>query len=86
MKEISCKNCGGDQFKIKKIYRICQYCGSKYLLTAEERAMTSKIELGNDVKRLLAKCKSDPKHARRYANLVLDIDPTNLEARRYLKF
>ena len=44
----------------------------------------STISLGDDVKRVLEKCKSDPRRAKKYANLVLDIDPTNQEALKYL--
>ena len=43
----------------------------------------STIALDDDVKRLLEKCKTDPKNARRYANLILDIDPDNEEALNY---
>ena len=45
----------------------------------------STIDLDDDVSRLLAKCKREPKNARKYANLILDIDPDNQEARRYLR-
>jgi len=30
------------------------------------------------------KCRTDPANARRYAKLVLDLDPTNAQARAYL--
>jgi hypothetical protein len=34
---------------------------------------------------LLRKCQDDPLQAKRYASLVLDIDPSNKEAARYIK-
>jgi hypothetical protein len=55
------------------------------VLTAEEMPQKlSNISLNDDIKSLLNKCKNDPTNARRYASLVLDIDPTNSEARRFL--
>lgn len=42
--------------------------------------LESTISIGGDVTRLLHKCRTDPTNAFRYANLVLDIDPTNEEA------
>lgn len=44
----------------------------------------SSISLGNDVEMLLHKCRTDRRNARKYANLILDIDPTNKEALKYL--
>ena len=46
--------------------------------------INSAIALDDDVARLLAKCKTDAKNARKYANLVLDIDPDNEDALNYL--
>jgi len=43
------------------------------------------IELEDDVRALLAKCKSEPHNAEKYANLVLDIDPTNQAAQSILR-
>ena len=48
------------------------------------KAKNSSITLDNDVERLLKKCRSEPQNAKKYANLVLDIDPTNREALNYL--
>ena len=39
----------------------------------------------SDIQMLLEKCKQDPANRRRYANLILDIDPTNREAAAYLR-
>lgn len=43
------------------------------------------IALEDDIQRLLEKCKQEPWKARRYANLILDIDPGNKEAIQYLR-
>jgi len=47
-------------------------------------APRSGVSLDSDVERLLLKCHEDPRRAARYANLILDIDPTNEEALKYL--
>ncbi len=44
----------------------------------------TRIAPDDDVARLLAKCEAEPARARKYANLVLDIDPDNAQALRYL--
>ena len=41
--------------------------------------------LDDDVAKLLRKCRENPARARKYANLILDIDPDNPEALKYLK-
>ncbi len=82
MKLVECKSCGANEFTERDGYRVCVYCGTKY---AEEKAQAS-IDLEGDVARLLRKCREDPAHAGRYANLILDIDPTNAEALRYLGY
>lgn len=61
-------------------------CNSKYKLENEEKlAKKSVISLDNDVELLLEECRIDSSHARRYANPILDINLTNLEARKYLQ-
>lgn len=42
------------------------------------------IGLASDIDTLLKKCQEDQVNRRRYANLVLDIDPTNQQAKNYL--
>jgi len=86
MKIEICERCGGGEFVDQEGYRICQYCNTKYLITADDATMKrTSISLDNDIKLLLQKCRDDPVHARRYASLVLDIDPGNLEALKYLR-
>lgn len=85
MRSFICERCGGNDFRQEKGFRTCQYCNTSYVLTAEEIPQKlSNISLNDDIKSLLNKCKNDPTNARRYASLVLDIDPTNNEARKFL--
>lgn len=49
------------------------------------RQASTHIALDDDVVRLLAKCEAEPARARKYANLVLDIDPSNTQALKELK-
>lgn len=85
MKKFICENCGANDFIEKNGYKICKYCGSKFLINLEDIPIKdTQIALGDDVKRLLSKCENDPVHARRYVNLILDIDPTNKEVYKYL--
>ena len=86
MKIEICERCGGGEFVDRDGYRICQYCYTKYLITPEDVTQKgSSITLNNDIMMLLQKCRDDPANARRYASLVLDIDPGNIEAVKYLK-
>ena len=78
MKLMQCKQCGGTDFHRENGNAICDYCGAKYAI--EE----SMIGLTSDIQNLLEKCRQDPKNARKYANLILDIDPDNQEALEYL--
>lgn len=101
METLVCKNCGANALSRKNGYMYCPYCESRFAITREEYAsgqfgssyhtafshngVKSTIALDDDVERLLNKCKIDPKNARKYANLVLDIDPDNEDALKYLK-
>ena len=85
MKALVCSNCGAHDWKEVDGYRVCTYCGTRVLISEEEKGRSrTEIALDSDVERLLKKCRTDPKHAAKYANLILDIDPTNAEARKYL--
>ncbi len=79
MDAIVCEKCGSNSFIEKDGYRICQYCDTRYKIEHK-----SAIDLNDDVQRLLAKCEKEPRNASKYANLILDIDPTNKEALKYL--
>ena len=100
MESISCKNCNATGLRLVNGYWVCDYCGSRFLPTKEERnasargtAFTfgsqrsggsSQIGVSSDVERLLEKCRTDRKNAQKYANLILDMDPDNEEALKYL--
>lgn len=93
MDTINCKQCGAWELKEINGMLVCPYCGTKYALSENEKktifdesanSIHSQISLSNDVERLLEKCKTDRKNAKKYANLILDIDPDNEEALKYL--
>ncbi|QUA51833.1 hypothetical protein [Aristaeella lactis] len=97
MRALICSSCGASRWKEDGEYRICLFCGTKFEKTSEDKhriipsiiqtvakQTESTIAINEDVALLLQKCKSDPKNARKYANLVLDIDPSNQEAQKYL--
>lgn len=85
MKQIVCPNCGANDFVIKDGYKICRYCDTKFISeSAEKPKKRTSINLEDDIQELLDKCKREPFRAKRYANLILDIDPTNKEAKKYL--
>ena len=87
MQGLKCKNCGSSDFKISIGLRVCNHCGTKYIQSLGDNLSKENgagISLSNDIQQLLYKCQIDPKNARKYANLILDIDPTNQEAKKYL--
>jgi len=85
MKAIYCKSCGAGELLLRDGYRVCAYCGTKHQLTGEDVTPHALgVAMSDDVLRLLQKCREEPYNARRYANLILDIDPNNAEALKYL--
>ena len=88
MKALTCKCCGATGVAIRNGFVICEYCDARYLITAEDYgfadAPNNGISLESDIERLLMKCRTDPRNARKYANLILDIDPDNPDAWKYL--
>ena len=82
MKHNTCLNCGADVFIMKDGFKVCKYCNSRY--EVENVINNSTISLQNDIDNLLKKCRENPSKAYKYASLILDIDPTNREARKYL--
>ena len=101
MKALVCASCGATELQLKSTYKQCEYCGTRFLLSADKYNLynnkTNSVSLGRDVshntsisldydiEQLLNKCRTNPRNARRYANLVLDIDPDNQEALEFLK-
>ena len=85
MDAILCPCCGGKEFRNNGKFMICEYCDTQFLASAIlGTSASSNIDLDDDVQRLLEKCRQDPAKARKYANLILDIDPDNTEALIYL--
>jgi len=100
MEALTCKNCGANALVRKNGFLVCPYCESRFAITEAERrsnlyggshhatlshsGVNSSIDLNDDVARLLEKCRANPRNARKYANLILDIDPDNEEALKYL--
>lgn len=85
LEDFKCKNCGASDFQYIEGKYICNYCGSVYQSQAADTTNTdTTISLGDDVQSLLNKMRDDPANARLYANLILDIDPTNTDIQKYL--
>lgn len=84
MQQLVCERCGGNDFLVQSGYRICQYCNTKFVMQPGDFPQkSSSIALNNDIELLLKRCRDDPANARRYASLVLDMDPGNSEAMMY---
>ena len=80
-----CPNCGSTEFIDKNEYRMCRYCNSKFEYKQEKsKKGATAISLQSDIDILLQKCKDEPWNSRKYASLILDIDPTNRDALKYL--
>lgn len=85
MKSIECQQCGGKEFFIRDGYRVCKYCNAVFVFSKEELPHKNvTIDLNQDVQRLLDKCKREPYRAKKYARLILEIDPNNEEAKSIL--
>ena len=85
MKKLSCSNCGSGRLTEKNGYMVCEYCNSTFVMESSDVPRKSMgMSLDSDINMLLKKCRSDPRNARKYANLILDIDPGNTEVFRYL--
>lgn len=87
MQVVKCESCGAPGLRIENGYYVCDYCGSKFLIQKKDMpggVTAFNTGLDSDVERLLEKCKSNPERAKKYANLILEIDPFNKEAKKYL--
>lgn len=85
MKLVDCIRCGSNELTEVDGFLICTFCRSKFVPESSDVPVAqTEIELNSDVKRLLDLCESDPANRKRYAGLVLDIDPSNQRARQYL--
>jgi hypothetical protein len=85
MKIIQCSRCGSQELAEKGGYLVCEYCQSRFSPQDGERpTKESTIGVGSDIEALLQKCRDEPWNSQRYAELVLDLDPTNQEAMAYI--
>lgn len=85
MRDLKCPNCGSRELLDDGARTTCSYCRSTFARVPEDAPTSrTKISLEDDVVALLQKCIDDPENRTRYASLVLDIDPTNQVAQRYL--
>lgn len=85
MKVVECKACGSRELAEEGGIVVCTFCQSRYVPDADHAtAATTVLGVASDIQALLEKCRQDPANSRRYASLVLDMDPSNAEARAYL--
>jgi len=85
MKAFECQSCGSHEFHEENGYRICEHCGTKHIITAEDKRIPqSTIELKSDVERLLKQIEENPERAKKIAEGILEIDPNNQAAKRIL--
>lgn len=85
MKLINCTQCGSVDLIRDDGYMVCKFCGSRYAIEKSDIGIKpSTISINSDIEVLLKKCRTDPKNAKKYANLILDIDPDNKDAYKYL--
>ena len=83
---IQCTRCGSKELFEESGYTVCAYCRSRFFPQPDEiPRRESVISVHSDIQNLLLKCREDPANRVRYASLVLDIDPTNTEAIKYLR-
>ena len=86
MKSIRCENCSAQDLVEENGVVTCTYCRSRFIVQASDLSPSKAvIEISADVAALLQKCQHDPVNRRRYANLILDLDPTNVDALAYLR-
>ena len=77
MKLVQCSRCGSKELHEEGGLIVCDYCQSQFVPQADETRPADTVNL-------LEKCRTDPANRRRYASLILDLDPTNTEAVNYL--
>ena len=86
MKLVGCARCGSRELLEEDGFAVCPYCRSRFTPQADDLPRKDTvIGVHSDIQMLLQKCEDDPANSRRYANLILDLDPTNHEATKYLR-
>ena len=85
MKLTKCTACGSIDMLKEDGFFVCAYCRLQFIAPETKSIKSdSNISVHSDIQSLLEKCRRDPLNSRRIANLILDLDPTNTEARMYL--
>ena len=85
MKLIKCTRCGSRELFEEDGYVVCAYCQSRFVPQADDVLQKETvIGIHSDIQSLLQMCVDDPANRRRHASLILDLDPTNEAARKYL--
>lgn len=85
MDPVKCTSCGSNEFNEIEARMVCVYCQTTFSdPTRASMPKASVISVSSDIEALLQKCREDPRNRKRYAGLILDIDPTNPEAQQYL--
>lgn len=85
MKLVQCTRCASKELYEDGGYVVCAYCQSRFVPQSDDVLQKETvIGLNSDILVLLQKCQDDPVNSRRYAGLILDMDPTNQAARKYL--
>ena len=82
---VECKRCGSNELRQEVGVVVCVFCRTRY--ASDQKMAPSgkpKISISDDIADLLQKCQDDPINRRRYAGLILDLDPTNQDAIKYL--
>ena len=92
MKNIECKKCKSVDFERVDNALKCIYCRTTYVDETgigknflKNNTSNSTIEIDEDILLLLDKIKREPWNRNRYANMILDIDPTNEDALKMLR-
>lgn len=85
MKLIECKKCGSNELFDEGGHVVCAFCRLRYIpQQVDQPSPGTGISISDDIRQLLEKCETDPSNRRRYANLILDLDPSNAEVSQYL--
>ena len=85
MKSVECTRCGSKELIEDNGYFICAYCQSRFMQEIDDYPRKGAvIDVQSDIQALLKKCIEEPANRHRYASLILDIDPSNTEAIKYL--
>lgn len=88
MKTLDCTNCGSRELVYEAGFLTCIYCRSQFAPPGKDHwtsGVADGIGISADIRELLRKCESDPANRRRYANLILDLDPSNHDVQQYLR-